>query len=376
MRKRSRGLRRRGDVWHLNGIRIKGYGALYESTGESDLAQAEKYRDHRVRQIKDGIIYGVRPSIQFRDAAAHYLETQTKKSLVDEVIHLDQAVAIIGDTPLHLIHDETLRPFVAWCKKRGNKSKTIKLKLGVIRRILNLCATMYRDKASGLTWLQAAPKLTMPTVQDAKPPYPLTWEEHRLLFPEFPEHLGRMALFAVNTGCRDAEVCGLRWDMEQRVLELGVSVFVLPPASTKNRRPKVVVLNAIAAGVIEQCRGEHSGYVFTYPRQTGRAPVTSMLNTAWVNARDRAADKYRERIGKAAPDGFKTLTPHALRHTFSRRLRALGVAHETRQDLLGHVNRNITTEYSGAELRELLEAVRKLEAPAESAPALTLLRIA
>lgn len=373
MPKHPAGLRLRGGIWHINGKRIKGYGALFESTGESDLEAASRYLEHRVRQIKDSMIYGVRPSVSFKQAAAHYLETQTKKSLADEVQWLDQLMPFIGATPVHLIHDETLRPFVRECRKRGNKSKTVRLKLAVVRRILNLCATVYRDKASGMTWLSAAPKITMPTVDDAKPPYPLSWEEHRLLFPEFPEHLGRMALFAVNTGCRDSEVCGLRWDMEQRIPELGVSVFVIP--TTKNKRPKVVVLNAIAAGIIEQCRGHHLTHVFTWTRGKPK-PVTSMNNSAWDHAIARAAGKYQDRLGKAAPIGFVTLSPHALRHTFARRLRALGVPHETRQDLLGHVNRNITTEYSGAELRELLEAVRKLEAPAESAPALTLLRIA
>jgi len=48
--------------------------------------------------------------------------------------------------------------------------------------------------------------------------------------------------------------------------------------------------------------------------------------------------------------------------SFARRLRALGVPHEARQDLPGHANRNITTEYSAADLGELLDVVadRKL----------------
>jgi hypothetical protein len=36
-------------------------------------------------------------------------------------------------------------------------------------------------------------------------------EERRLLFSELAEHPGRMALFKVNTGTRDHEVCSLRW---------------------------------------------------------------------------------------------------------------------------------------------------------------------
>jgi hypothetical protein len=52
-----------------------------------------------------------------------------------------------------------------------------------------------------------------------------------------------MALFAVNTGCRDTEICGLRWDWEIEVAELGVSVFIIPGALVKNGDERLVVLN-------------------------------------------------------------------------------------------------------------------------------------
>lgn len=189
MRRTRDALRKRGEVWHINGKRIKGYGPLYESTGETDRDAAQRYLAHRIKEIRDGLIYGVRPAVPFRDAAAHYLETENKKSLIDEVYWIDHAMEFIGDIAIHLIHDETLRDFVRDCKGKGNKSKTIRLKLGVVRRILNLCATQYRHKETGMTWLSQAPKITMPRWDDAKAPYPLTWEEQRMLFPEFPEHL-------------------------------------------------------------------------------------------------------------------------------------------------------------------------------------------
>jgi hypothetical protein len=67
--------------------------------------------------------------------------------------------------------------------------------------------------------------------------------------------------------------------------------------------------------------------------------------------------KYQERFGEPAPEGFRTLHVHDLRHTVGRRLRAAGVALETRQAILGHKSRSITTHYSAAELRELLDAM-------------------
>ena len=48
---------------------------------------------------------------------------------------------------------------------------------------------------------------------------------------------------------------------------------------------------------------------------------------------------------------------HDLRHTVGRRLRAAGVGPEMRQAILGHKSGSITTHYSAAELRELLEAM-------------------
>ena len=61
----------------------------------------------------------------------------------------------------------------------------------------------------------------------------------------------------------------------------------------------------------------------------------------------------------------------------SRRLRAVGVPHETRKDLLGHKSGDVTTHYSPPELRELIEAVEKLcgENPRKT-PTMTLLKSA
>ena len=60
-----------------------------------------------------------------------------------------------------------------------------------------------------------------------------------------------MALFAVNTGCRDQEVCSVRWEWEVKVPELETSVFIIPGRHVKNGNDRLVVLNRIAKSVIE-----------------------------------------------------------------------------------------------------------------------------
>jgi hypothetical protein len=57
-----------------------------------------------------------------------------------------------------------------------------------------------------------------------------------------------------------------------------------------------------------------------------------------------------------------------------RRLRAAGVSFEDRQDLLGHRSTRVTTDYSAAELRNLLNAANRLKKSRKS-PAMTVLRL-
>ena len=85
-----------------------------------------------------------------------------------------------------------------------------------------------------------------------------------------------------------------------------------------------------------------------------------MHNRAWKRARKKAAEKYLKVLGKPCPDGFLRIRVHDLKHSFGHRLREAGVSHEDRQDLLGHKSGSITTHYSSAERRNLIEAANKI----------------
>jgi len=63
--------------------------------------------------------------------------------------------------------------------------------------------------------------------RDARKPHPLSDYEQRLLFQELPAHMERMALFNVNTGTREQEVCRLRSEWEAEIPEMDTSVFIL-----------------------------------------------------------------------------------------------------------------------------------------------------
>jgi len=358
---------RKSGIWRID-KRVRGYGRLYESTGSRDLEEAERFLNRRLEQIRQASVYGVRSKRKWREAATKYLleEAIDKDSGPDDVYRLKLLDPFLGERGLHEIHDGTLAPFIAWRRqpvkvKRKNgkvwrkqvKTKTINLDLGLVRRILNLAARKWRDE-QGLTWLETAPLISMLKVRDARPPYPLSWAEQRLLLPELPAHQAEVCLFLLNSALRsESEAVRLDWRWEIAVPELKSSVFLIPGDHRKNEQDHVCVLNSVARSIVERCRGKHPTAVFTY---RGR-PLGSVNNTAWVNARASAVTKYEERLGEPPPEGFRTLHVHDLRHTVGRRLRAAGVAHETRQVILGHKNGSITTHYSAGELRELVEAM-------------------
>lgn len=362
------GLYLRAEVWHID-KQIRGR-RLCESTGTGDLQEAEAVLAKRILDIRHAAVYGVRPDRTFRQAAIQYLDETEKRSLARDAQSLKILDPYIGDLPLRLVHDGTLAAFVKARRSNGVKSTTINRDLAIVRRILNLAARKWRDE-NGLTWIEAPPLLGMLKVSDARKPYPLDWDEQRLLFSELAPHLQRMALFAVNTGLRDQDVCGLRWDWEVVVPELDTSVFIIPGEVHKNGEDRLVVLNRVARLIVAEQRSQHPELVFPYK---GRR-LTELLNNGWVMARKRAAARYLKELGKPCPDGFRKIRVHDLKHTFGRRLRAAGVSFEDRQDLLGHKSSRVTTHYSGAELANLITAAEKVcGEKSRKSPALVILK--
>jgi integrase len=354
-RKRSPGLRNRNGIWHIE-KQVLGQ-AIHESTGTSDLEAAELILARRIEEIRQAKVYGVRPPRTFREAATKYLEENMHLASIDKCgMHLKDLDPFIGNLPIEKVHLGTLKPFIDARREKGIKTNSINLALCVVRRILNLAARLWRDE-NGLAWLETPPLVPLLPVDDARKPYPLSWDEQRKLFEALPGHLARMCLCKVNTGCREQEVCRLRWDWEIMVPDLDSFVFIIPGEFVKNRDDRLVVLNRVARSVIDEVRGMHPEYVFTYK---GR-PVTSIYNSSWKRVR--------------VAIGLPHVRVHDLKHTFGRRLRAAGVPLETRKVLLGHRNRDITTHYSAPELNELISAANRVcQQKSGKTPALLILR--
>jgi len=368
------GLTLRGAVWHIDkdvfGTRI------CESTGTGDLKEAVTILSRKIEEVRASRFFGVRKPRTFREAATKFLEeNQHKRSLERDARALAALDPYIGTLTIQQVHYGTLQTFIRDRLKAGTSPGTVNRDLAVARRILNLCARLWRDE-SDRPWLDTAPLIQMQRHPEKRTPYPLSMEEQRLLISELAEHLARMALFKLNTGTREREVCSLRWSWEVRVPELDTSVFIIPRTHVKNGSDRYVVLNRIAKSVVEGCRGEHAEFVFTETRGDGqRHPQARMNNSGWKAARRRATARYERELGRPCPAGFRSIRVHDLKHTFGYRLRAAGVQFEDRQSLLGHKASHVTTHYSAADISSLISCAEKVcELASRKSPALSIVR--
>jgi integrase len=278
-RKKVPGLVMRAGVWHVDKYL---YGRrVCQSTGTARLEEAERNLAKIMEEERQAQVYGVRPARTFEQAAAKFiLENQHKRSLSSDIVQLKLLMPVIGAMAIDRLHIGVLQPWIDRRRRERKTPGTINHALKIVQRILNLAAAEWIDE-NGLTWLLHAPKIRLLPDNNKRHPYPLSWSEQQQLFAELPDYLAEMATFAVNTGCRDGEVCRLRWAWEVPVPQFATSVFIVPGEYVKNGEPRLIVLNRIARAVVDARRRLNPTHVFTYE---GR-PITRMLTSGWIRAR-------------------------------------------------------------------------------------------
>lgn len=154
-RKTITGLSQRNGIWHID-KKINGE-RLYESTGTCEREEAERYLIHRLEQIRQQKVYGVRQVRTFREAATRYiLEHRDQPSIHLTALCLKQLDPYIGDLPLTHIDDQALEAFIAERQtdqvlpdgkvKPAVTNRTVNIAIERVIRVLSLCARKWRDE--------------------------------------------------------------------------------------------------------------------------------------------------------------------------------------------------------------------------------------
>jgi len=98
-------------TWYIDKC-IKRVGRLCESTGTADRDEAERYLLHRIRELRDIAIYGVRPGRKFHEAAAKYLTDFALKSTIRrDAAPLKDLEPYIGDLWLDQINNDSFNAY-------------------------------------------------------------------------------------------------------------------------------------------------------------------------------------------------------------------------------------------------------------------------
>jgi integrase len=248
MAKRTPGLRKKGEIWHIEKV-IAGQ-LIRCSTGEKELEQAERYLAQLIEQQRKVKIYGERIEKTFNEASAHYIEEYSnKKSLECDIFGLKAVMPYIGNLVLKNIHSGSFDEFIKSRKAKGLSAGTITRDIAVVRGILSLSNSLWRDDL-GRPWLETMPLL--PTISGEKrKPRPISWDEQEVLLKSIPDYLAEMVLFALNTGLRDQEICGMKWTDECKVSGLETSVFIITEERAKNSHEPIVPLNSVAMSIVD-----------------------------------------------------------------------------------------------------------------------------
>ncbi|MEW8042554.1 MAG: tyrosine-type recombinase/integrase [Candidatus Thiodiazotropha endolucinida] len=363
MQNKPAGLKKRGEIWHIDKIITVGgvRKSIRQSTGCREISDAELILEQKVAEVKEEILYGPRRHEHtFREAAVKYVLSIERRGKDPERAKQDLRLLdpSIGGLPISHVHQGAFSPFEN-AQYGVRRSSTIARAYRTTVAVLNYAARVLRD--GNLPWLATAvPKIVAPDWNDTLPPYPLGWDEQDELVAKMnkktAKHLIPPTLFGINSGAREQEICSLVWGHEVTAPGLPKgSVWWIPPEIRKGNSRKrasdqsgrYLICNATARSIIDGQRDNDDDLVFPGPK----GQMVRMNNSGWRTAWEKAGLPTK---------GIKKGV-HNLRHTFGVRMEAAGIPWEYRKALLGHEIQDVTAHYSPPGLARLLEEAEKVQ---------------
>jgi integrase len=325
--------RKDATIWWVKLPPIRGESKpLQQSTGTADKRQAQQVHDRLAAARWEQERLGVKPRHTWEEAVLRWLlETKHKATHDDDKAKLRWLDPYLGGKYLEDI-DRTLIDRIKFDRESVSSHATTNRYLALVRAILKRACGEWE-------WVDRVPKFKLFREAEGRV-RSVTPQEFDKLHQQLPAHLADMALFAVATGLRQANVTGLEW----RYVDLDRKHAWIPGSKHKNGKPHSVPLNEMAMTVLRKQIGKHSTRVFTYRG----APVTSVYTKAFKAALVRA--------------GIEDFTWHDLRHTFATWHRQAGTPTHELQRLGGWKTGAMVERYAHVAPEALQGAANRLDA--------------
>lgn len=304
---------------------------LQQSTGTADKRQAQQVHDRLAAARWEQDRLGVKPRHTWEEAVVRWLlETKHKATHADDKAKLRWLDPYLGGRHLDEI-DRTLIDRIKFDREKIASAGTTNRYLALIRAILKRACDEWE-------WIDRVPKVKMFKEAEGRV-RSLTPQEFERLRRELPPHLADMAVFAVATGLRQANVKGLEW----KYVDLERMHASIPASQHKNGKPHSVPLNEMALSALRRQVGKHLRYVFTYQGE----PVANVYTKAFKAALQRA--------------GIEDFKWHDLRHTFATWHRQVGTPTHELQRLGGWKTGAMVERYAHVESQALRGAANRLD---------------
>lgn len=323
-------LYKRGQIWWIR-FTTPGGELIRESTGTTDKVAAQEYHDQRKVDAWRIAKLSERPKYLWEEAVLRWLEERShKKSIEDDKHHLKRLDRHLAGRQLHTIDRALIDTITRSRQADGVTNATVNRTLEVLRAILRAAEREW-------DWIDRAPHVRM--LQEPKRRIRwITHEEAARLLAELPSHLADMANFSLQTGLREANVCGLTWSQ----IDLGRAHAWKHHDETKTGGAIPLPLNEVAMEILTRRLGQHPTHVFTYKGN----PVSRANNHAWRKALQRS--------------GIEDFRWHDLRHTWATWHRMNGTPLHVLQELGAWESEEMVRRYAHFSADHLAEHVNNI----------------
>lgn len=206
---------------------------------------------------------------------------------------------------------------------RSNSGKGKTVSNATVNRMLAVLRAILKQACEVWGWIDRVPKVALLKEEKTELRW-LTKEEVNNLRQELPHHLKQMMLFSVLCGLRMSNVTNLTW----KQVNLSTGSIIFSHKEMKNGKPFSIPLCKEAIDVLNEQKGEHSEYVFTYKGEHVK------------NANTRA---FKRALARA---GIDSISWHTLRHTFASWHRQNGTPLDVLQELGGWQSEEMVKRYA------------------------------
>lgn len=250
-----------------------------ESTGTSSKAEAKVIQAKRMAELLAEPAPKVGDQKTWNDAVAAW--QRGKERSESDMLSLHKLGQVIGNPHIKDLTGDGLEAALGFCKTVGTYNR-------YRARVVAVLNGARRRK-----WIAEVPYIPTRSKTPSEPRW-LTKDEWVRLHAALPDHLKGPAVLAINTGLRQANVFGLKWE---NVDEEGRLLRVTPDAA-KARQGLGIPLNDEALKAIQAQAGKHPEFVFTYRGRPMAKPK----------------EGFAQALRSAGIEGFRW---HDFRHTWA-----------------------------------------------------------